>query len=144
MKAHKIGIPKLHKYFKKETILFLNSVVFIVHTVANINTQEHLMTKLEQLKQYISEHPPNKKKSKFDSFYDLMVEMRQSGYSYREIATILSNIDVKAYPSEIKRFMDRRENKKMTVSKNVMENKKYHQQDYKDQFFEKFDNKEEQ
>lgn len=67
------------------------------------------MTKLEQLKQYISKHPPNKKKSKLEPYYDLIVETRQSGYSYREIAAMLLHIEVKAYPSEIKRFIDRKQ-----------------------------------
>lgn len=92
------------------------------------------------LKQYIELHAPRKNASKLLPFYEDMKTMRERGYSYRQISEALQENGIKAYPSEIKRFMDRCEKKKIDSNKPV-EGDGFHQKDYRDQFFEKFDKK---
>ncbi|MDD2267054.1 hypothetical protein [Sulfuricurvum sp.] len=93
----------------------------------------------KSLKQYTEQHAPRKNASKLLPFYSEMKAMRDQGYSYRQISEALQENGINAYPSEIKRFMDRRDNQIGLVRNNP--DGITHQKDYKDQFFEKFDKK---
>jgi hypothetical protein len=95
----------------------------------------------KSLKQYVEQHAPRKNASKLLPFYLELKAMRDQGYSYRQLSEALMENGIKAYPSEVKRFMDRREKQKRIIGKNVVEDKEFNQQDYRDRFFEKFEKK---
>jgi len=91
----------------------------------------------KSLKVYLEQHAPRKNASKMLPYYSEMLSMREQGYSYGQLSEALQENDVKAHPSEIKRFMDRR------VKHKSPENRKAivvdgDQLDYKDEFFKKF------
>lgn len=62
----------------------------------------------KSLKEYGEQHAPRKNSSKLLPFIDSMIELRKQGYSYAQLSEALAENDVNAYPSEIKRFLDRR------------------------------------
>jgi hypothetical protein len=96
------------------------------------------------LQKYVEQHAPRKNASKLLPFYSEMKAMREQGYSFRQISEALQENDIKAYPSEIKRFMDRRNNQKgLEFNRLGDEINVFNQKDYKDKFFAKFENKDE-
>lgn len=61
---------------------------------------------------YIEQNLPRKNVSKLFPFYTEMKSMREQGYSYRQISEALQENGIQAYPSEIKRYMDRKSSAK--------------------------------
>jgi superfamily II helicase len=71
----------------------------------------------KSLKTYLEQHAPRKNASKLLPFYSEMLSMREQGYSYWQLSEALQENGIKAYPSEIKRFMDRKINKVESAQK---------------------------
>lgn len=82
------------------------------------------MDTVTQLKKYMMAHPPNKKKSKFDPVIEELQKMKSLGYTFREMVKALDHVGIKAYPSEIKRYLDRKSSVKPNKNLKKVESSK--------------------